>query len=187
MSPCSSSKVQTVQAGSTYGRRHDISYRAGLVMQVLGSALLAVLYPLGSPFYTAGIMLFEAGVLLAAIYFLSWMAWIKKIILVSVFAGLVLQCLGFYAPEEYAGSIIIGGIGLICAGAAGMAGKEVYCFRYREGWMLIVGFPLMVLVNLLGREKHLFNSIGFSLLFLLLLSLTGKKLKEPLLSRYPSR
>jgi hypothetical protein len=40
----------------------------------------------------------------------------------------------------------------------------------------------MVLANLLGRENLVFNSIGFSVLFLLLLSLVGKKLKQRLLS-----
>jgi uncharacterized integral membrane protein len=183
MSTRSSLEEHIVQAGITYGRRHDISYRIGLMMQVLGSAMLAVLYPLGSPFYTVGIMLFEAGVFLAAVYLLVWKSWIKKIILASVLTGFVLQCLGFYAPEEYAGSVIIGGIGMICAGAAGMAGKEAYCFRYWEGWILmLLGFPLMVLENLLGRENHVFNSIGFSFLFVVLLSLAGKKLREPLLS-----
>jgi hypothetical protein len=64
-----------------------------------------------------------------------------------------------------------------------MVGREAYCFNYREGWLLaILGFPLMVLTNLLGKEDIILNSVGFSVLFLLLLSLTGKKPKQPLLS-----
>jgi uncharacterized integral membrane protein len=175
---------QIVIAGLTYGRLHDISYRTGLVLQVLGAAVLAVLYPLASPFYTAGIMLFEMGVLLSAVYLLVWMSWVKKIILGSVLIGLMLQAAGYFvAPEQYAGSIMIAGIGFVCAGAAGMVGKEAYCFGYREGWLLMMfGFPVMVLANLLGRENLVFNSIGFSVLFLLLLSLVGKKLKQRLLS-----
>jgi hypothetical protein len=43
-------------------------------------------------------------------------------------------------------------------------------------------FPIMVLANLLGKENHIFNSLGFSVLFLLMLSLTGKKLNQRLLS-----
>jgi uncharacterized integral membrane protein len=175
-------REQITMSGLTYGKRHDISYRVGLVMQVLGSALLAVLYPLGNPFYTAGIMLFEVGVLVSAFYLLVWMSSIKKTILASVLAGITLQAFGLYAPEEYAGSIIIGGIGIVCVGAAGMAGKEAYCFRYREGWLLMLGSPILVLANLLGKENRIFNSVGFSIVFLLLLSLAGRKLKEPLLS-----
>lgn len=174
---------QIAMAGLTYGRRHDIAYRAGLVLQVLGAALLAVLYPLQSPFYTLGIMLFEAGALLSAMFLLVWMSVVKKFIIVSVLTGLALQVAGFYVQEQYAGSMIIAGLGLVCAGVAGMMGKEAYCFGYREGWLLmLLAFPFMVLVNLLGRENHVLNSTGFSVIFLLLLSLVGKKMKQRLLS-----
>jgi hypothetical protein len=152
-------------------------------VQVLGTAVLAVLYPLQSPFYTVGIMLFEAGVLLSAVYLLVWMSWVKKMILGSVIIGIVLQIGGFYLPEEHVGKALIAGIGFVCAGAAGMVGKEAYCFGYREGWVLmLLGFPFMVLANLLGKENRIFNSLGFSVLFLLLLSLTGKKLRQRLLA-----
>ena len=184
MSTAPALEDQISAAGLSYGRRHDISYRTGLVLQVLGAAVLAVLYPLESPFYTVGIMLFELGVLLSAAYLLVWMSWVKKIILGSVLTGLVLQVVAYLVgPEQYAGSALIAGIGFVCAGAAGMVGKEAYCFGYREGWLLMtIGFPVMVLENLIGRENHIFNSLGFSVLFLLLLSLTGKKLKQRLLS-----
>ena len=174
---------QIAMAGLTYGRRHDIAYRAGLVLQVLGAALLAVLYPLQSPFYTVGIMLFEAGALLSAMFLLVWMSVVKKFIIGSVLTGLALQVAGFYVQEQYAGPMIIAGLGLVCAGVAGMMGKEAYCFGYREGWLLmLLAFPFMVLVNLLGRENPVLNSTGFSVIFLLLLSLVGKKMKQRLLS-----
>lgn len=185
MSTIPALEEQIATAGLRYGRRHDISYRTGLVLQVLGAALLAILYPLRNPFYTAGIMLFETGVLLSAVYLLAWMRSVKKFIVTSVIVGVMLQVAGaFFVPEHYAVSALIAGIGLVCAGASGMAGKEAYCFGYREGWLLaLIGFPVMVLVNLIARENLIFNSLGFSILFLLLLSLTGKKLKQPLLSK----
>ena len=173
---------QIAIAGLTYGRRHDISYRAGLIMQVLGAAVLAVLYPLENPFYTIGIMVFNAGALLSGIYLFVWMSWVKKIILGSIIIGIPLQIIGLYGPPQYSGTIILAGIGLVCVGAGGMVGKEAYCFAYREGWMLLWLYPILVLVNLLGKEHHVFNALGFSAAFLLLLSLTGKKLKQPLLS-----
>ena len=170
---------QAATAGLTYERRHDISYRTGFVIQMLGSALLAVLYPLESPFYTVGIMVFEIGVLLSSVYLLVRRRSIKKFIVASVMLGLVLQVAGSITlPEQYAGLALIAGIGLVCAGAGGMAAKEAYCFGYREGWLLMLLFPAMVLVNLLGKENRVFNSLGFSILFLLLLSLAGKKLKQ---------
>ncbi|MDA8422907.1 MAG: DUF2301 domain-containing membrane protein [Nitrospiraceae bacterium] len=175
---------QLATAGLTYGRRHDISYRAGFVIQMLGSALLAVLYPLESPFYTIGIMVFETGVLLSAVYLFVWTRSVKKFIAGSVMLGLALQVAGSTTmPEQYAGTVLIIGIGLACVGAGGMAAKEAYCFGYREGWLLMLLFPAMVLVNLLGKENHIFNSLGFSVIFLLLLSLTGKKLRQKLLSK----
>ena len=109
---------QISMSGITYGRRHDVSYRIGLIVQVLGLGALAVLYPLSNPFYTAGIMLFELGVLLSAVYLLVWMSWVKKIILGSVLIGISLQVAGYFAPEQYAGSVIIAGIGFVCVGAA---------------------------------------------------------------------
>ncbi len=51
-----------------------------------------------------------------------------------------------------------------------------------EGWILTWVYPILVLANLIGRESRLLNAVGFSAVFLLLLSLTGKKLRQPLLS-----
>lgn|SRR5574341_952114 len=171
---------EQVAPSLTYNRRHDVSYRIGLIMQVLGAGALAVLYPLDSPFYSAGIMLFELGVLLSAIYLLVWRSWIKMIILGAVVSGMALQVAGYHAPEEYAGSVIIAGIGLVCVGGAGLAGNEAYCFAWREGWVLMGVYAIMALANLMAKESVIFNTIGFSAIFLLLLSLIGKKLKQPL-------
>jgi uncharacterized integral membrane protein len=175
---------QIATAGLTYGRRHDIFYRAGLVIQVLGAAVLAVLYPLESPFYSVGILVFNAGALLSAVTLLVWISWIKKIIVGSILIGIPVQILGWmYAPEQYAVSVIIAGIGLVCAGAGGMAGKEAYCFAYREGWALMWLYALLVLANLMGVSHRVLNSLGFSAAFLLLLSLAGKKLRQPVLAK----
>ncbi len=174
---------QTASAGIASGRGREITYRAGMVLQVLGAGALAVLYPLASPFYSAGIMVFELGVLLSAITLLVWITWIRRLLLGAVLAGIPLQIAGLYSPPQYAGGIIIAGIGLVCAGAAGMAGKEAYCFSWREGWVLVWSFPAAVIVNLFLRENRLFNSLAFSAIFLLLLSLTGKKLGQPLLTQ----
>lgn len=161
--------------------RRDIPYRTGLVLQTLGAGLLAVLYPLESPFYTAGIMLFELGVLLSAVFLRVWIKQIKTVILLSVMAGLAFQIFGvLFAPAEYAAEMIIGGIGLVCIGSSGIVGKEAYCFGYQEGWLLtLIGFPVMTMVNLFLREEIVFNALGFSAVFLLLLSFTGRKLKQP--------
>lgn len=183
MADAPSLEEQLATAGISYGRRHDITYRAGLVAQMLGAAVLAVLYPLRSPFYPVGIMLFEAGALLSGIYLLVWISWIRRLLLGSILIGIPLQLYGWmYAPEQHAVTVILAGIGLVCVGAGGMAAKEAYCFGWREGWMLLWLYPVLVLANLLGREHVVFNSLGFSAAFLLLLSLTGRKLKQPVLT-----
>lgn len=166
--------------GSTSGKIQDIAHRAGLVIQLLGAAILAVLYPLGNPFYSLGIMLFEVGVLLSAASLISKRSWVGKAIGTTVLAGIALQVSGFYAPEEYAGILLLSGIGFVCVGAAGMAGKEACCTGYREGWILMIVLFLLVSANLFGRENQIFNAVGFSALFLILLSLAGKKLRQPL-------
>lgn len=172
---------QIAMAGIRYGRRHDISYRAGLVLQTLGAGALAVLFPLDNPFYSAGIMLFETGVLLSALYLLVWIRWVKVFIVGCVLAGIALQAAGFFAPEHYAVQVIMAGVGLVCAGAAGMAGKEAYYFGFREGWVLLWTLPLAVLVNLLGAADRIINAVLFAFIFILLLLLAVRKLKQPLL------
>jgi uncharacterized integral membrane protein len=111
------------------------------------------------------------------------MSWIKKIILGSILIGIPLQIIGLYGPPQYSGTIVLAGIGLVSVGAGGMVGKEAYCFSYREGWMLMWLYPILILANLFGKEHLVFNSLGFSAAFLLLLTLTGKKIKQPLLSK----
>jgi len=51
--------------------------------------------------------------------------------------GLALQTAGYvFVPEHQAGNVIMVGIGFASVGAAGMVGKEVYCFGYQKGWLL---------------------------------------------------
>lgn len=162
-------------------KKPDAAYRSGMALQVLGAAILAVLYPLENPFYTAGIMLFELGALLSGLYVTTQLPWIRSAVLCSILVGIPLQLIGiFVAPPEYAIPVILAGIGLVCAGAAGMAGKEAYCFGYGEGWLLMWLYPIIVLINAFGREQKAINALFFSVHFLLLLSLTGRKLKQPL-------
>ena len=155
-------------------------YRTGLVLQALGALLLATLYPLRSPYYTGGIMLFELGTLLSALVLKVRIRWIKLCIQAAIALGLPLQAYGMLAaPPGSAGTYVLAGVTLVCAGAGGMAAKEAYCFAFREGWALLVLLPGIAIVNLVGRERTVLNTIGFSALFLLLLSLAGKKLRQP--------
>jgi uncharacterized integral membrane protein len=181
-----SENAQNTVTGSTHGRSREMSYRAGLVLQALGAAVLAVLYPIRSPFYSAGIMLFEVGVVFSAIAFPIRTAWIRSLVGTAVIAGIPLQIIGmFHAPPEMASTAILSGIGLVCLGAAVMAAKEAYCLAFTAGWLLSGFLPLVVTANLLGKENVIYNSLAFSLIFLLLLFLAGRQLKQPLASFRP--
>lgn len=172
-----------MQTGTSEGKYRALAYRAGLLIQVLGAGILAALYPIGHPMYTIGIMVFELGALVSGITLRVWITWIRKVILGAIVAGILVQILGLYfAPAEHALTVTFAGIGLICIGAAGMAGKEAYCFAFREGWILMWLYPFMVFMNLLGIMHQVLNAMAFSIHFLLLLSLAGKKFKQPLLS-----
>lgn len=174
---------QIGRSGISYSRKHDAAYRSGMVLQALGAAVLAVLYPLESPFYSAGIMLFELGVLLSGMFLLVWISWIKKLLLGSILIGIPLQLFGLLAaPPEHAIPFIFAGIGFVCVGAAGIVGKEAYCFGYREGWALMWLYPLLVIITIVGHEQRIVHSLAFSCHFLLYLSLVGKKLRQPLLA-----
>lgn len=116
------------------------------------------------------------------------MTWVRKIILGLVVLGMGVQVAGYcFAPPEHAIAVIILGIGLVCAGAAGLAGKEAHCLGWREGWWAAWLYAALILFNLLFRESVVINSLGFSALFLLLLSLAGRKLRQPLLAACPAK
>lgn len=152
-------------------------------MQAVGAGILAVLYPISHPFYTIGIMIFELGALIAGFNLIVWITWVKKIILGAIITGLFVQVIGLYfVAAENALTVALLGIGLVCFGTAGIAGKEAYCFALREGWVLMWLYPLVALMNLLGKMPRMFNAIMFSLHFLLLVSLVSRKMKQPLLS-----
>jgi len=153
----------------------------GLILQTLGLATLAVLYPLENPFYTVGILTFEGGVLLSSLTFFVIRHRSLIIIFVLALVALSIQFFGLSAPEEYAGSIIIGGIWLICTLAALMAGGIGFVLKLPWFFLLLLfAFPVIPLMNFFCKVNHVFNAVGFSSLFLVQLFLTGKKLQQPL-------
>lgn len=174
------------EMGIKYGKRHDIAYRIGMVMQVLGLGILSVLYPIQHPLYTTGVMLFEAGVLVSGIFLLVWITWLKRLILGCILTGFAVQLAGMFAPEQYVVMILLTGIGLVCVGAAGLAGKEAYCFGWREGWILMWSYPVVILFNMAAHENRIINSLAFSGMFILHLLLSGRKLRQQPLAPCPS-
>lgn len=175
---------QIKEAGIFYPRSYDIAYRIGYVLQSAGSVGFAVLYWLGSKLAVIPFAIFIAGIALSSLYLLVWKAEIKKFILRMTFGGIALQIISlFITPINafYAEKLFFLGLGLTLAGGAGLVGKEAYCFRFNEGWLLLMVYPLAVIPNLFGLAGHDYNLAISSLIAMLQISFLRRKLSQPLL------
>jgi uncharacterized integral membrane protein len=177
---------QIEQAGIYYPRKYDITYRIGYVLQSLGALGFAILYALGSKLQIIPFVIFNAGIALSSVYLLVWKAEIKKFILRMTFAGIALQISSIFVnPIDafYAGKMFFLGLGLTLAGGAGLVGKEAYCFRFNEGWLLLMVYPLAVIPNLLGFASYRYNLIVSAVIAVLQISFLRRKLSQPLLKK----
>lgn len=177
---------QIEQAGIYYPRKYDITYRIGYILQSLGAVGFVILYALESKLQVIPLIIFESGIALSSMFLLVWKAEIKKFILRMTFAGIALQIISIFVnPIDafYAGKMFFLGLGLTLVGGAGLVGKEAYCFRFNEGWLLLMVYPLAVIPNLFGFASYKYN-LGISVIITLLqLSFLRKKLSQPLLKK----
>ncbi|MBI5213404.1 MAG: hypothetical protein HY957_08540 [Nitrospirae bacterium] len=171
-------------AGIYYPRSYDITYRMGYVLQSIGALGFVVLYYLQSKLQAIPFVIFNAGIVLSSMYLLVWKAEIKRFILRMTFAGIALQISSiFIQPFNafYAGKMFFLGLGLTLTGGAGLVGKEAYCFRFNEGWLLLMTYPLAVIPNLFGFSTYKYN-LGISVIITILqFSFLRRKLSQPLL------
>ncbi|MCL5024736.1 MAG: DUF2301 domain-containing membrane protein [Nitrospirae bacterium] len=175
---------QIREAGIYYPRSYDVAYRTGFVLQSAGAAGFAVFSAAEAPSPIIPLALFEAGIAISAVFLLVWRSGIKHFILRAVFAGGVLQIaatfIGPLAPF-YGEKMFFLGLGLLLAGGAGLVGKEAYCFRFFEGWLLMVLYPLVVMPKILGFSAQTWTLVLSWAIALLHLSLLRRKLSQPLL------
>mgnify|MGYP000250481286 CR=1 FL=1 len=175
---------QIKEAGIYYPRKYDITYRVGYVLQTIGAIGFVVLYGLQSKLQVIPFVIFNAGIALSSMYLLVWKAEIKRFILRMTFAGIALQISSvFIQPLNafYAGKMFFLGLGLTLTGGAGLVGKEAYCFRFNEGWLLLMVYPFAVIPNLFGLGSYNYNLIISSVIAILQLSFLRRKLSQPLL------
>jgi uncharacterized integral membrane protein len=173
-------------AGIYYPRSYDITYRIGYVLQSLGSVSFAVMYGLQSSLWMIPMAIFEAGIILCALYLLVWKAEIKRFIKKMVFAGAAVQILSFfiYSNNVFYGHILFFvGLGFVLIGGAGLVGKEAYCFRFNEGWILLIVYPLAIILNLFGVASFHYNLVVSSVIAILQISFLRRKLSQPLLKK----
>lgn len=177
---------QIQAAGIYYPRSYDITYRIGYVLQSIGAIGFCILYFLKSALQFFPIIIFDLGVALSSIYLLVWKAEIKRFILRMTFSGIALQIISiFINPISffYSEKLFLLGLGLTLVGGAGLVGKEAYCFRFIEGWLLLIVYPLAIIPNIFGFSNYKYNAIIAFLIALLHLSFLRRKLSQPLLKK----
>lgn len=175
---------QIKEAGIHYPRSYDITYRIGYVLQTIGSAGFVFMYWMSSRFMIIPLVIFMAGIALSSLYLLVWKAEIKRFILRVTIGGIALQILSMLIQPVsafYSEKLFFLGLGLTLAGGAGLVGKEAYCFRFNEGWLLLMVYPLAVIPNLFGLSGYRYNLVISSLVAILQLSFLRRKLSQPLL------
>ena len=175
---------QIEASGMHYPRSYDITYRMGYVLQSIGALGFVILYYMQSKLQVIPFIIFNAGIALSSMYLLVWKAEVKRFVLRMTFAGIALQISSiFIQPLNafYAGKMFFLGLGLTLTGGAGLVGKEAYCFRFNEGWLLLMVYPVAVIPNLFGFATYKYN-LGISVIITILqFSFLRRKLSQPLL------
>ncbi|MFZ6017375.1 MAG: DUF2301 domain-containing membrane protein [Nitrospirota bacterium] len=181
---------QIVLAGIHYPRSYDITYRAGWIIQCIVAFIFSGIYifmpemfVFAFPPYIIGLIIFEAGITISALFLLVWKAEIKRFIIWCVFTRIVMQVLSLLLEGPIQHSIFVIGVGLMLAGANGLVGREFYCFRFIEGLVLFVLYPIIVFINLFYTGGHTLNAFLYGLSTILLISFMRKKLSQPLLKK----
>ena len=173
-------EAELAESGIKYTKLHEITYRVGFVIQTFALALLLTAELIVPSLLTAAVLLFDIGVVISAFFLLVWKRYIKTIIVSLTLTGILVQLISL-AGQQMPDTILITGIGSLCAGAAGLAGKEAYCFRFIEGWIIMGLLPAIILLKLTGATFFGLEAIPYALLLLLYGSLTAKKLSQRLL------
>jgi uncharacterized integral membrane protein len=177
---------QIKEAGIYYPRSYDITYRIGYVLQSIGAIGFVILYGMQSKLQIIPLVIFNVGIALSSMYLLVWKAEIKKFILMMSFWGIAVQIISiFINPINafYSEKLFFLGLGLTLVGGAGLVGKEAYCFRFNEGWLLLMAYPLAVIPNLFGFTQYKYNLVILAIIAVLQILFLRKKLSQPLLKK----
>ena len=176
---------QIKSAGIYYPRSYDIIYRIGYILQSIGATSLFLFLLLKTEGYFIPLIIFEVGIAISSIYLLVWKAEIKRFILIMTFSGIVFQAISIFLSTliPFYEKIFFIGLGLTLTGGAGLVGKEAFCFRFNEGWALMIIYPLAVIPNLFGFSSFNYNLVISGVIAILHLSFLRRKLSQPLLKK----
>lgn len=175
-----------------YPEKFDKIYRFGYILQIFGILLdlfsmaqYAVNIPLIAPL-NLGLWLFTAGVLLSAWFLLVWDIRVKIITVSAAWFGLSVWATGYLLQSPEYSIIWPFGFGLVGISAAGLTGKEAYCFQITEGWLLLGLYPIITFLWFIVSLGYMTAQPIFVVLkgvwLLLMISFTVKKMQKKLMS-----
>lgn len=132
----------------------EFLYRTGFGLQALG--LAALLFSQNPLWCAAGYTLINAGVLLSGWLLQVYIREIRAFVLMVTVIGCLLQ-------------------------VAGIAGKEAFCYRFREGWYLMPVLALVIIAFLVqyATDFTLASQVSLAVALALQLSLTVRKFRMP--------
>lgn len=162
----------------------EVLYRSGYLVQTLGFIVLLISpspSKLTSVFTFAGVALIDVGILISGILLQVYNPKIKRIVLVSIVAGIIIQKAGFLFGIPV---LVPLGLGVAFIGAAGLGGKEAYCFALKEGWLMtpiLAVLALLLITNIFITSLVLFIKAVLIITVLDYLSFSIRKLRKPYL------
>jgi len=139
----------------------------GIVLFSLSTETLALLTPL------LGATMFSAGVLVGMITVELTIPKVQFKMIGVVLFGILLQ--NIPAPVLTGDQAMFLGLGAVAVGAAFLAGKEAWCFYFKEGWILTAVYPIFVLSHAFYLLPPLIYLAEYIILAILTIILVLKK------------
>ena len=163
----------------------EFLYRSGYAVQAVGFlVLLASANPSSFNLILtiAGYALIDLGIFISGILLQVYDRRVKIIILSAYFIGLALQKIGFLAGLWWLGPL---GLGIAFIAAAGLGGKEAYCFAINEGWLMTPLLAILAITLFVHGFKPMpliFLRLIIAVVALDYVSFSIKKFRKPFLS-----
>ena len=128
-------------------------FRAGVVMQAIGSMVALGLHMLGNQYFPYAVGVFEVGILLTILTFVPNFHWSRKALLAAFLLGVLFELPAFAGI----GFMFFFGLGLVLFAGAGVYASHAYRYRHIEGWVFLFAYAALVIPNFkdYGSEKLL--------------------------------
>jgi uncharacterized integral membrane protein len=162
----------------------EVLYRTGYLIQIFGFIFLFAAYQfvkLNLFFSIIGYVCVNLGIFISALLIQVYMRQIKQIIFAGLFVGILLQIIGLFSGIQV---LVPLGLGFTFIAAAGLGGKEAYCFAINEGWLMTLVLSVLAMVLIINSYEALsplFIKLILAITVIDYLSFTIKKYRKPYL------